>query len=507
MKRIVVFLLVLVLSLTVVTAAAEDEYISLEEYEPKVKKLTIQTNNRVIPEGNYIDQWLEESLGVEIDWIILDGGELSTKINTLAASKNLPDIVCLSGTKNVLDYRMLLEDGLLVDLEPLIDKYGPNIKAYRTQEQLDALRESDGHIYALNNNINADTNMFCIRQDWLDNVGLALPTTVEEFADVLRAFKNDDPDRNGLDDTYGMYIYNATADRYNLFWASFDANPYQWVYGEDGTIVFGATKKEPLVQAIQYLQGLYAEGLINENFATATKNDFVETAKANKNGLTDMQLWWTGEKQRGEVCTQDEADWVVIPGLYSEEGVGYGYLTKNNPKVNRYTCITVDSKDPELCMLFLNFIADQDNYFKIRMGDEGVHYQWNEDHTLAITLGDYAKDPSILINMGITATYAMPFLARDAVPGLFGPREFEFYDMRLEQDPRFYAAVYGTIPEISNQQLDTGMQDYINQCINTMISTPDADVEEGVDTMVNELFAKYNLELQTELVNDYVNNK
>ncbi|MBO1722884.1 sugar ABC transporter substrate-binding protein, partial [Extibacter sp. GGCC_0201] len=45
---------------------------------------------------------------------------------------------------------------------------------------------------------------FLIRQDWLDNLGLYMPTTAEELLDVMRAFTFDDPDGNGKDDTYGF---------------------------------------------------------------------------------------------------------------------------------------------------------------------------------------------------------------------------------------------------------------------------------------------------------------
>lgn len=165
--------------------ADELRFIDAMGYTPKVKKLTIQTTNRKIDEGNTVDKWLENQLGVEIDWIIMSGSELSTKLNLLSASEELPDVISLQSKSNTDDYYNLLNDGLLLDLDPLLDKYGENIRKVRTDEQIEVLRHTDGKLYALNSNVQSDTDMVCIRKDWLDKLNLKVPQTTDEFRDVI----------------------------------------------------------------------------------------------------------------------------------------------------------------------------------------------------------------------------------------------------------------------------------------------------------------------------------
>ena len=89
MKKLIALGLVLSMVLTLTTGLAESSDTTY------AKKLVIQTTNRVIPEGNVIDQWLEEQLGCEIEWMILPSAEISAKFPLLMASDELPDIVSI----------------------------------------------------------------------------------------------------------------------------------------------------------------------------------------------------------------------------------------------------------------------------------------------------------------------------------------------------------------------------------------------------------------------------
>ena len=230
MKKILSLVLVVSMLLGVTgLALAEDEqtYIQRVGYTPLVDKLTIQTTNRVIPEGNEVDLWFENQLGVEIDWIILSGDELSTKLNLLAASGEMPDVITMPSGSNASDYFSFIDQGLLIDIEELINKVGDNIKKVRTPEQIEALRHTDGHLYAITSGTEPDYDMTMIRRDWYEALGFEMPTTLDEFTELMRAFKTQDPDGNGEDDTYGYYTWGTSnlIQAFNVFWGAFDANP------------------------------------------------------------------------------------------------------------------------------------------------------------------------------------------------------------------------------------------------------------------------------------------
>ena len=71
-----------------------------------------------------------------------------------------------------------------------------------------------------------------IRQDWLDNLGLDMPETFEEFKEVMRAFTEDDPDGNGVDDTYGFV--SSYQGPYNREWNGLEFWLWPWVLPMNG---------------------------------------------------------------------------------------------------------------------------------------------------------------------------------------------------------------------------------------------------------------------------------
>ena len=498
MKKWTGLMLAIVMALTLLPAMAQEEIVTLDQYTPKVPKVTFQTTNRVIPEGNRIDQWIESELKAEVEWIILPNDELRTKLNLLATSGELPDLVSIpSGLTDL--YQSFVEQGLFLDLEPLMKKYAPNIYKYRTQEQIDALRAPDGKIYAINSNAETDFDMFAIRTDWLAKVGLAMPATLDEFTEVLRAFKTKDPDGNGANDTTGLGGIKNISQTFSPIWAAYGANPGQWVWLEDNTIGYGPAQPA-LKDAVAYLQSLYAEGLILESFAVTEDGDKKAFAATNKFGVVSAQLWHT-DPSVSDLRSDPGQQWSCIPYLEKTPGSGGGYLTSGNPIVRQFTCIPVDSKDPELAMLYLNWLAEMDNYVVIRAGYEGEHYDIKDG--ILMPRDEFKKDNSLLINNGITATYAMPFLPLDPVREMYQPETIELLAARRAREKDFYAAMYWTVPAIKDEQLDAGMSDYVTQVIVSTIMDPKADAAKAIDGMVDTLKANYNLEKQTQLVNEY----
>ena len=114
--------------------------------------------------------------------------------------------------------------GLILELGDLIDEYAPNYREL-TSESVQAWGLYNGGEYAIVDQRSETAvlnRMMYIRQDWLDNLGLEIPTTFDELLEVIRAFTEDDPDGNGENDTY-----YANKRRENGFEKPFDGyNPY-----------------------------------------------------------------------------------------------------------------------------------------------------------------------------------------------------------------------------------------------------------------------------------------
>ena len=169
--------------------------------------------------------------------------------------------------------------GILLPLEDLIEKYCPNIMA--CFEANPGVRNSmtapDGHIYSLaqvatNGPLKA-TNLW-INKDWMDALGIAddeLPTTAEEFEELLIRFRDEDPNGNGEQDEVPFVIFddaNKGMSLYNYMLPWFGVLSPQFYVDDDGVIHYGMIEENAKV-GMEYIHNLYAEKLIdNDCFVT-----------------------------------------------------------------------------------------------------------------------------------------------------------------------------------------------------------------------------------------------
>lgn len=123
------------------------------------------------------------------------------------------------------------------------------------------------------------------RKDWLEKVGLQTPQTVDDFYNMLKAFKEKDPDGNGKEDTYGMVLVKWSGQ-----WASgFDTiklwfgTPNKWGV-QDGKLVPEHEYPEYL-EALKFMKKLYDEKLINSDFAVMDSAKWTDPIVNNKAGV------------------------------------------------------------------------------------------------------------------------------------------------------------------------------------------------------------------------------
>ena len=141
---------------------------------------------------------IEKETGVKLKGVVASSNsDYSTAFQNMVASGQLADIIACESTS---DLEKLGKDGGMLPLNDLIDEYAPNIKKMLEEDpnfKYQATAE-DGNIYNIPLGKELQSSQFYwIRQDWLDKLGLAVPTTVDELHDVLLAFKNNDPNGNG----------------------------------------------------------------------------------------------------------------------------------------------------------------------------------------------------------------------------------------------------------------------------------------------------------------------
>lgn len=224
-------------------------------------------------EGNLIDRTIEERLNVRINRTLVPNAGYEDKLNTLLASAQLPDLVQMRSMNDAW-----ITQEAVIPLNDLLEVYGQDyLKAwegvetymYDQGDTIYSMKRRDAFTYGYSN---------AIRLDWLEKVGKEMPTTIEEYTDVLRAFKTEDPNGNGLQDEIP---YVAGTGALCTFSAAYGLKGN--LYLEDGRIV---TQYHALYfeEYVKTMASLYAEGLIDLEFDARTDEVRAEIMAANQGG-------------------------------------------------------------------------------------------------------------------------------------------------------------------------------------------------------------------------------
>ena len=216
-------------------------------------------------------KWLEEYTNISVNWTTFLAAEQEEQFALMMASQELPDIFMGTfggGTANLLLYGSEL--GVYIPLNDLIQNYAPNFLRRGLAEDpnlLSMLTAPDGNIYSLPLIHPLDPRVYnatAINQLWLDNLGLEVPTTIEEVEDVLIAFRDGDP--NGDGSTVIPMSFNFSC------WGAAD---FSWWYGpfggplsndliliENGQVTYQGAQ-DYFRDGTRWLASLYEQGLVD----------------------------------------------------------------------------------------------------------------------------------------------------------------------------------------------------------------------------------------------------
>ena len=213
------------------------------------------------------------------------GNDVNSAFNIMMVSNPLPDII--HGTKsNLMKYAT---EGAFVNLDPYINAYAPNIKKFFEENEWarKGSLAADGKLYYIPH-IRYGTPMkgFYIRTDWLEKLGLDVPKTTEEFYNVLKAFRERDPNGNGIkDEVPYFYRDKGVDDLLQLFGVK-----YSWYITGDGKCEYGKVQPEMKTAATE-LARWYKEGLVDQEIYTRGSSAREQLLGGNVGGATHD--WFT----------------------------------------------------------------------------------------------------------------------------------------------------------------------------------------------------------------------
>ncbi len=337
------------------------------------------TNTGYLPveKDSELYNFYKELTGVGIiqPYVEWNGGTTyQEQLNLRIAAGEMPDIFSPVNGMEV----SLIESGALLDLTDLLPKYAPNLWKLIPEEVWNVMRANDptgqGKIYTIPNVISYGRNGGMIRKDWLDALDLKMPTTQEEYVEVLRAFKKDDPNGNGIQDeipTGGRAEARWMENLFGMYGIAMWEGYPQWdVY--DGELTYSAVTPN-MKDALQWIASLYKEGLIDSE--TLLNDKAAWDGKINSNLVGS----WTHLPQEAynyaetiASATGAKPDIAILPALSAPGYEGY-YTALKIAGINLVVANTDDEEKIQAVMKVLNAYADTSLWDAFYNGVEGMH--------------------------------------------------------------------------------------------------------------------------------------
>lgn len=311
-------------------------------------------------------EYYTEKTGIHFEIEAYSGDEMKTKLTLILSTNQKPDILWQAGIgeADVLSYG---QQNILLNLDDYIDKYATYIKEVFEKESdaRAAASSSDGHIYALpayNYSVKYWNNALYMNKNWLANVGMEAPTTLDTLYEVLKAFKEKDADGNG--DANNEIPTYETADTDYLFLKLMEAVGFPCIWPHDGDLYSDKDGEVFLIQTtneykflMRYMNKLFSEDLIDPNSYTQSQDELNSKKFSNTYGMrVDVG---TIEGPISDMDQYNPDDWTVLQPLTSAVNT-----TPVTAGLAQYqTCmgaICADTEYPEVAVLFLDWCYSPD---------------------------------------------------------------------------------------------------------------------------------------------------
>ncbi|OXS54529.1 hypothetical protein B1A99_26660 [Cohnella sp. CIP 111063] len=342
------------------SAKAPESSAAAPEEKPVLKALRnyMQDDYNSYP----VNQYIQEKTGYTVRNDMLPQEKPGDKLNLIMASGADYDFI---DAMNTQDFFNFAKNGALTDLTPLIEQFGPNIKQALSPESL-AGATVDGKIYGIPTlNVSYVRDGLLIRTDWLDKVGKAMPKTLDEFVDVLKAFKEQDPGGNGKNnipftiDSIGLVDNIMGAFGIYGQWNELDGKPVN------------VSSHPALKDYASFVRSLYEQGLLDKEFATNKSATSAEKFTSGRAGV----IWarWSSIPGYDEAIKKNvpDAAYQFIPPMTGPDGQS-GFTQIGG--FNKITFVPKSAKHPEDVVKMVNAMLDPETFKGIFVGEEGVTY-------------------------------------------------------------------------------------------------------------------------------------
>ncbi len=518
MKKILALVLVLALiaTLGITSAFAADEgFVDGKFTETRHIKVEIYNRNNdggTDPTNNvwteYLKKGMLEKYNVEVEFVSVGRWTETDDIANLLASGDAPDVSYTYGYNTIISYANMVDangNPGVIDLAPYLEEY----KDY-TQNIITLLGGEDNLYYDKDpatgavwmiEGVRADTSRITtfIRKDWCDALGLALPTTEEEFHDCLVAFKDNAEKLLGAD-ADKMIPYTTSTDigwRNDLLSVSKVPEDVSdetlFVYGYDDRHLLYPGYKE----GIRVLNKWYNEDLVWKDFGLY--NDSTVEDDNMKAGYVGAFMHnWDYPFRNGDDCINlnlqrnvgENAMFVPIDCFKNDAGITRKFMGAAVGS-DRKIFMPSTNKEPLASLLYINFISDPEVIKYLQTGLEGTNFNVTADGAYEIlpATGEWVKNSGNNIDYTMTcnglylgeATGATTALSYPGIPADIVIQANEF-----GKNNGRYPAHYNVGTIETETEVGTSLQEKRDELLTKAVTASVEEFDSVYDSLMDE---------------------
>lgn len=381
----------MVLAMTIGTFAGS-QTVYAEGDTPKLTYWVKMDSAKIAPTtDNYANiqcyQEMMKNTGIDVEFIHPPVGQESDSFSLMISGGEYPDLIHWDWGNISGGPDKAIEDGVILELSELIEKNCPNLTAFLDEypEIRAAMTTDNGNIYCFPNvypYYEEDAAIMCnrgiqIRQDWLEELGLEAPETIEEWHTVLTAFKEKGTTEDGS--AIVPLVSRKMSEKTSLvrtFANAWDGLDYDF-YVDDGVVKFGPLE-EDYKEYLATMHQWYEEGLIAPEFSTygGTEHDALITT-----GQAGAWLSGLGAGMGVYIPALGGEDKIAgIKFPVAEEGATPKYTgADNSPFIGLGIAITSNCEDVEAACKWLDYHYSEEGSRLLNWGIEGVSYELDEN--------------------------------------------------------------------------------------------------------------------------------
>ena len=332
-------------------------------------------------------QGLEERWGVDIIWEMAPAGSDATAAyNLMLQDADLPQIIF--GNKcSTNEVETLINDGVAMDISHLLEEYAPDYWAFlhnkndtnRVKDLAMATTNNYGLTHFIGPRLTPENGTWAgtaIRKDWLDELGLEVPETLEEVDYVARKFH----------EVYGAVVTGPKTYFANCrFMADGTGSMGTWQYATylDGDEVKLANMGQDYKEYLEFMHSWYEDGILDQNFSGGSPDSLQQMVNEEKTGLICTSVDLIPKHNEWAKENGLKSEWIPIPNIVENKGdmakAAHANYSAWVGKAGSFITTNCTEEQLMVALAILNWGYTEEGMIYWNYGAEGVSFEYDEN--------------------------------------------------------------------------------------------------------------------------------